>query len=87
MRALCSTYVLDHELRIGVRFFYRYVQHRIKEHSDLLNDLLKDQHGYFLVSGSMKMMPQQVKEALQLVLGENYVDEMIQAGRYQEETW
>lgn len=67
--------------------FYSYVQHRIREQSDLLNQLLKDQQGYFLVSGSMKMMPQQVKEALQVILGETYVDEMIKKGRYQEETW
>lgn len=35
----------------------------------------------------MKMMPQQVKEALESVLGENYVNQMIKDGKYQEETW
>lgn len=53
----------------------------------MLQNLLKENKGIFLVSGSMKMMPQQVKEALQFVLGEDYVEAMIKSNRYQEETW
>lgn len=49
---------------------------------------LIERNGIFLVAGNSKNMPIAVKEALQKVLGDNaLVDEMIRAGRYQEETW
>ncbi|XP_055678223.1 NADPH-dependent diflavin oxidoreductase 1 [Lutzomyia longipalpis] len=64
-----------------------YVQHRIKENGDLLRTLLIEQDGYFLVAGSSKNMPQSVKEALNVVIGEENVQKMLTTGRYQEETW
>lgn len=64
------------------------MQHLIKGERDLLRRLIVDQGGYFLVSGSSKNMPQAVREALIESLGDkNYVEEMINSGRYQEETW
>lgn len=42
-----------------------------------------------MVAGNSKNMPNAVKEALQTALGveQDYIDEMIKTGRYQEETW
>lgn len=69
--------------------FSRYVQHKIREQSALLYDLIKTKSGIFMVAGNSKNMPNSVKEALQIALGvdHTYIDEMIKQGRYQEETW
>ncbi|XP_037030463.1 NADPH-dependent diflavin oxidoreductase 1-like [Bradysia coprophila] len=66
-----------------------YVQHKIREQSSLLNDLIKTKCGTFMVAGSSKNMPSAVKEALQIALGvdEAYIEELVKTGRYQEETW
>ncbi|XP_063707356.1 NADPH-dependent diflavin oxidoreductase 1 [Culicoides brevitarsis] len=64
-----------------------YVQNRIRENGDLLRKFLQKDQGYFFVSGSMKQMPQCVKEALEEVLTPDYVKAMIDSGRYQEECW
>lgn len=70
-------------------FFVRYVQHKIREQSSLLNDLIKTKCGTFMVAGSSKDMPNAVKEALQIALDvdANYIEELVRTGRYQEETW
>jgi sulfite reductase alpha subunit-like flavoprotein len=66
----------------------RYVQHKILEQKELLNELLIEKKGYFLLSGSSKNMPQAVQAALREVLGDElHVDAMLKNGRYQEETW
>ncbi|GAB0087650.1 NADPH-dependent diflavin oxidoreductase 1 [Sergentomyia squamirostris] len=64
-----------------------YVQHKIREHQDLLRNLILGHGGYFFVAGSSKNMPQAVKESLTEVLGEDNVQQMVKTGRYQEETW
>lgn len=66
----------------------RYVQHRIKELGEHLKQRIVDKKGLFFVAGSSKDMPTAVKEALISALGDNeYVEQMIKTGRYQEETW
>uniref|UniRef100_A0A182VQC2 NADPH-dependent diflavin oxidoreductase 1 n=1 Tax=Anopheles minimus TaxID=112268 RepID=A0A182VQC2_9DIPT len=65
-----------------------YVQHIIKQQGVLLKKLLVESAGYVLVSGSSKNMPQAVKEALIEAIGDaQCIEDMIQANRYQEETW
>uniref|UniRef100_A0A182MRS2 NADPH-dependent diflavin oxidoreductase 1 n=1 Tax=Anopheles culicifacies TaxID=139723 RepID=A0A182MRS2_9DIPT len=65
-----------------------YVQHIIKQQGALLKKLLVENGGYVLVSGSSKSMPQAVKEALIEAIGDaQHIEDMIQANRYQEETW
>uniref|UniRef100_A0A182N6W8 NADPH-dependent diflavin oxidoreductase 1 n=1 Tax=Anopheles dirus TaxID=7168 RepID=A0A182N6W8_9DIPT len=65
-----------------------YVQHLIRKEGVLLKKLLVENGGYVLLSGSSKNMPQAVKEALVEAIGdEQYIEEMIKANRYQEETW
>lgn len=64
------------------------MQHRIKEEGALLREQLVERKGLFLVAGSSKNMPADVKEALSHALKDNdYVQAMIKSGRYQEETW
>ncbi|XP_053667571.1 NADPH-dependent diflavin oxidoreductase 1 [Anopheles marshallii] len=65
-----------------------YVQHLIKKQGVLLKKLLVEDGGYVLVSGSSKNMPQAVKEALAEAIDDaQHIENMIQANRYQEETW
>ncbi|XP_052891599.1 NADPH-dependent diflavin oxidoreductase 1 [Anopheles moucheti] len=65
-----------------------YVQHLIQKQGVLLKKLLIEDGGYVLVSGSSKNMPQAVKEALVEAIGDaQHIESMIQANRYQEETW
>lgn len=59
----------------------------MKEFSALLKSKLKDENGYFYLSGSSKMMPKQIRETMDELLGCEYVQNMINSGRYQEETW
>lgn len=68
--------------------FCSYVQHRISEQNDLLRNQIINQNGLFLLAGNSKNMPMAVKDALSNALNdENYVQKMIESGRYQEETW
>lgn len=58
------------------------------EQKILLNDLLVNKKGWFMLSGNSKNMPKAVKEALIEVLNDQeYVENMLKSGRYQEETW
>lgn len=69
-------------------FLHSYVQHRIKEQAAILRQMLISQPGLFLVSGNSKNMPLAVREALAEALDDQqFVDELIRTGRYQEETW
>lgn len=68
--------------------YFSYVQHRILEQGDWLRDQLLNQNGVFLLAGNSKNMPTAVKEALgQALNNPDYVQTMIDSGRYQEETW
>lgn len=71
------------------KIIFRYVQHRIKEQSVFLRELIKSQNGWILVAGNSKNMPQSVRDAFTDVLDSdsNYIENMIKTGRYQEETW
>ncbi|XP_031633473.1 NADPH-dependent diflavin oxidoreductase 1 [Contarinia nasturtii] len=65
-----------------------YVQHRITEQCGWLREQIIDKSGVFLVAGNSKNMPTAVKEALSEALNNSdYVQTMIDTGRYQEETW
>lgn len=71
-----------------INSLFSYVQHRIEEQGDLLCEKLIKQNGWFYVAGNSKNMPTAVKEALTHALKDSkFVDELITAGRYQEETW
>lgn len=71
-----------------INLYFSYVQHLIAEQGDLLRDQLVNNNGIFLLAGSSKNMPNAVKEALSEALKDNnYLQEMISSGRYQEETW
>jgi sulfite reductase alpha subunit-like flavoprotein len=60
----------------------------MQDQANMLNELLIDRGGYFLVSGNSKNMPQAVQAVLKDVFNdETFVDTMIKNGRYQEETW
>ncbi|XP_030372834.1 NADPH-dependent diflavin oxidoreductase 1 [Scaptodrosophila lebanonensis] len=66
-----------------------YVQHLIKREAVRLEPLLRQQNAHIYVSGSSNSMPKAVKEAfIEVLNGDvNYVEGMIKAKRYQEETW
>lgn len=65
-----------------------YVQHLVKKEKQLLRNLIVQRGGYFYVSGSSKNMPTAVKEALEEAIDDKeYVELMVKAERYQEETW
>lgn len=74
--------------KLSISFIYRYVQHRITEQHEYVKQLIIADEGWFFVAGNSKNMPQAVREALIEAIGnEQYVEDMIKAGRYQEETW
>lgn len=76
------------EYFVIVFFFFSYVQHRIEQQSHLLKDKILNQNGWFYVAGNSKNMPTAVKSALATALNSSdTVDDMINTGRYQEETW
>lgn len=71
-----------------MEFHFRYVQHRITEQGEWLCEQIIKKSGLFLVAGNAKNMPTAVKEALSEALNSTeYVETMINSGRYQEETW
>lgn len=88
----------DYKAKAGINlYFYSYVQHRIKEHEDLVWDLLQQKNTYVFVAGNSKMMPDQVKEALvEVCVGsgnmckedaERFLEEMEKKKKYQVECW
>lgn len=77
-----------------------YVQDRLREHDDMVQELIKHQQGLVYVCGASGRMPKAVREALKdcLVLpeaeeqeglaeAEKYLVEMEKEGRYKQETW
>ncbi|CAL8321900.1 unnamed protein product [Lota lota] len=74
-----------------------YVQHRVKEQSKLLWDLIANRNAYFYIAGNAKEMPASVcdalKETFQLEGGlsleesDQMLVAMERAGRFQSETW
>uniref|UniRef100_A0A8C2DH29 NADPH-dependent diflavin oxidoreductase 1 n=1 Tax=Cyprinus carpio TaxID=7962 RepID=A0A8C2DH29_CYPCA len=74
-----------------------YVQHRVKEQSKLLWDLIAKKNAFFYIAGSAKQMPASVCDALKEVfqkeggMSENQAQEMLdameKAKRFQSETW
>ncbi|XP_067296248.1 NADPH-dependent diflavin oxidoreductase 1 isoform X1 [Pseudorasbora parva] len=74
-----------------------YVQHRVKEQSKLLWDLVAKKNAFFYIAGNAKQMPSSVCDALKEVfqkeggMSENQAQEMLDAmektGRFQSETW
>lgn len=67
---------------------FSYVQHRIKDQHELLQNQILHRNGVFLVAGSAKDMPKAVNEALSEALNnKEYVEAMVKCGRYLEETW
>ncbi|XP_013884668.1 NADPH-dependent diflavin oxidoreductase 1 [Austrofundulus limnaeus] len=74
-----------------------YVQHRVKENSALLWDLITKKKAWFYIAGNSKQMPGGVRDALKEVFqleGGDSADEaehrlvlMEQTGRLQRETW
>lgn len=73
------------------------MQHKIKEHDDLVWNLLQQKDSYVYVAGNSKMMPEQVKEALVQVClqkgdmsrenAERLLLQMEKTKRYQIECW
>uniref|UniRef100_A0A671QA07 NADPH-dependent diflavin oxidoreductase 1 n=1 Tax=Sinocyclocheilus anshuiensis TaxID=1608454 RepID=A0A671QA07_9TELE len=74
-----------------------YVQHRVKEQSKLLWDLMAKKNAFFYIAGNAKQMPASVCDALKEVfqkeggMSENQAQEMLdameKAKRFQSETW
>lgn len=74
-----------------------YVQDRIREHSQLLWDLIENQQAKVVLSGSLDKMPGEVAFAFKQVFmkeggldaeeAENYFNNMNRTGQYQEECW
>ncbi|XP_030210121.1 NADPH-dependent diflavin oxidoreductase 1 [Gadus morhua] len=74
-----------------------YVQHRVKEQSKLLWDLIANRNAYFYIAGAAKDMPASVCDALKATfqleggLSLEESDQMLvameKAGRFQSETW
>lgn len=85
---ITSSIFLFSTFRNSSEFYFSYVQHRISEQSEWLREILVNQNGLFLLAGNSKNMPKSVKEALGEALNDpDYVQTMIDSGRYQEETW
>lgn len=80
-----------------IYYFFSYVQHKIREKSTLIWELLKDMNCFVFVAGSSKFMPQEVREAFVFVCvsegkmtgdeAESFVEKMEKNGRYQIECW
>ncbi|XP_071455129.1 NADPH-dependent diflavin oxidoreductase 1 isoform X2 [Hetaerina americana] len=69
-----------------------YVQHLIKEQRNLLQNLMLERKGVFMVAGNAKSMPSQVKEAMLEALQikddqEKFINMLEVQGRLQTETW
>ncbi|XP_051552584.1 NADPH-dependent diflavin oxidoreductase 1-like isoform X2 [Myxocyprinus asiaticus] len=74
-----------------------YVQHRVKEQSKLIWDLITKRNAFFYIAGNAKQMPTGVCDALKGIfeneggMSENQaqeiLDSMEKAGRFQSETW
>ncbi|XP_051963359.1 NADPH-dependent diflavin oxidoreductase 1 isoform X1 [Xyrauchen texanus] len=74
-----------------------YVQHRVKEQSKLLWDLIAKRNAFFYIAGNAKQMPTGVCDALKGIFekeggmsedqAQEMLDAMEKAGRFQSETW
>ncbi|KAJ2717206.1 NAPDH-dependent diflavin reductase [Coemansia spiralis] len=74
-----------------------YVQHRIREHGDLVWSLINEQGAAVYVSGNANRMPDDVRQAFTDVVAAHtggsdseaaaYIQDLAKAGRYQEECW
>ena len=75
-----------------------YVQHVMKENSELLYKLICEEKGYFYIAGNSKLMPDAVTDALKEALRTNgnfndmeaineYITKMELQKRFQTETW
>ncbi|XP_072015905.1 NADPH-dependent diflavin oxidoreductase 1-like [Amphiura filiformis] len=74
-----------------------YVQHRIRENSAYLWDLVEKQKAWFFIAGNAKQMPTDVRDALKTVIQmegkhtedeiEEYVRTLERTRRFQTETW
>ncbi|XP_022121118.2 NADPH-dependent diflavin oxidoreductase 1 isoform X2 [Pieris rapae] len=70
-----------------------YVQHKIIENKDKLHNLLINQGAYVYISGNSKNMPKNVKDAfVEHVLkgvenANSFMENMVNIGRFQTETW
>ncbi|XP_008322669.1 NADPH-dependent diflavin oxidoreductase 1 [Cynoglossus semilaevis] len=74
-----------------------YVQHRVKENSELLWDLIANKHACFYIAGNAKQMPTSVCDALKDAFqqkgcmsageAEQMLTAMEKSGRLQSETW
>lgn len=74
-----------------------YVQDKIRQHSQLLWDLIENQQAKIVLSGSLDKMPGEVAYAFKQIFmkeggldaeeAENYFSDMIKSGQYQEECW
>ncbi|CAH4035330.1 unnamed protein product [Pieris brassicae] len=70
-----------------------YVQHKIVENKDKLHNLLINQGAYVFISGNSKNMPKNVKDAfVEHVLkgvenADSFMENMVNIGRFQTETW
>jgi len=69
-----------------------YVQHRIREQAKKITEWIKHDDGVVLVAGSAKQMPQDIRQTLQDILGDEiespkYLQKMEALGRFQVECW
>ncbi|KAF1803033.1 hypothetical protein FB192DRAFT_1366124 [Mucor lusitanicus] len=74
-----------------------YVQDKIRQHSELLWDLIENQQAKVVLSGSLDKMPGEVAYAFKQIFmkeggldaaeAEGYFSDMIKSGQYQEECW
>ncbi|KAJ2846918.1 NAPDH-dependent diflavin reductase [Coemansia brasiliensis] len=71
-----------------------YVQHKIRQRSDLVWSLINDHNAAVYVSGNANQMPEDVKQAFMDVVAQHsteapaeYIQAMVKSRRYQEECW
>ncbi|KAI9467547.1 NAPDH-dependent diflavin reductase [Coemansia sp. RSA 989] len=70
-----------------------YVQHKIRQRSDLIWSLINDRGAVVYVSGNANRMPEDVRQAFVDVVAEHsespheYIQAMVKSRRYQEECW
>ena len=74
-----------------------YVQHVVKDHQDLVGDMVSNGGAFFYIAGNAKQMPDQVKEALRDSIAkvseiseaeaDEFMKEMVSQKGLQMETW
>jgi len=74
-----------------------YVQHKMKEHMDLIWSIVNDKNGYFYVCGDARLMAKDVRQTLKETImkfggktddeAEQYIVDMQKSGRYLTDVW